>query len=59
MHLGASLGVQFYYRMLAIKVDRVRGLKLVHPLRKVALRGHYDQMKMILRQDTTIPEEWE
>jgi hypothetical protein len=27
---------------------------LVHPLREVALRGHYDQMKMILHQDITI-----
>src|SRR5271166_1887579 len=26
----------------------------MHPLRKVALRGHYDQMKMILHQDITI-----
>ena len=38
----------------AIKVDRVRGLQLMDPLRKVALRGHYGQMKMILHQDITI-----
>src|SRR5271165_1508653 len=42
------------YLMAAIKVDRVRGLQLMDPLRKVALRGHYDQMKMILHQDITI-----
>ena len=38
----------------AIKVDRVRGLQLMDPPRKVALRGHYGQMKMILHQDITM-----
>ena len=42
------------YLMPAIKVDRLRGLQLVHSLREVALWGHYDQMKMILHQDITI-----
>ena len=42
------------YLTAAIKVDRVPALQLMDPLRKVALRGHYDQMKMILHQDITI-----
>jgi hypothetical protein len=39
-----------YYPMATIKVDRVRCLQLMDLLRKVALRGHYDQMKMVLHQ---------
>ena len=42
------------YLMAAIKVDRVRGLQLMDPLRKVALGRRRDQMKMILHQDITM-----
>jgi hypothetical protein len=40
--------------MAAIKVDSVRGLQLMDPLRKVALGRRRDQMKMILHQDITM-----
>jgi hypothetical protein len=36
--------------MAAIKADRVRGLQLMHPLRKVALGGRRDQTKMTLHR---------
>ena len=42
------------YLMAAIEVDRLRGLQLMDPLRKVALGRRRDQMKMILHQDITM-----
>ena len=35
------------YLMPAIEVDRVRGLKLMHPLRKVALGRRCDQIRSV------------
>jgi ActR/RegA family two-component response regulator len=42
------------YLVPPVKVDRVGGLQLIHPLRKVALGRRRDQMKMILLQDITM-----